>query len=228
MREFEVVRLERAEYSRALTFQQAVQDRLRAGQGRETLILLEHPPTLTLGRGAKREHVLVSEAQLQGQGVALVETDRGGDVTYHGPGQLVGYPILHLQPGEQDVRRYVRRLEEVVVRTLREFGITASGDVRRPGVWVEGSRLGGTRKIAALGVHLSRWYTRHGFAINVEPNLAHFGLIVPCGIADAGVTSMAAELDTAPSVLAVADVVATHFASVFERAKVTAATQPVF
>ena len=228
MREFEVVRLERAEYSRALTFQQAVQDRLRAGQGRETLILLEHPPTLTLGRGAKREHVLVSEAQLQGQGVALVETDRGGDVTYHGPGQLVGYPILHLQPGEQDVRRYVRRLEEVVVRTLREFGITASGDVRRPGVWVEGSRLGGTRKIAALGVHLSRWYTRHGFAINVEPNLAHFGLIVPCGIADAGVTSMAAELVTAPSVWAVADVVATHFASVFERVKVTAATQPVF
>jgi lipoyl(octanoyl) transferase len=148
--------------------------------------------------------------------VQVFPTDRGGDVTYHGPGQVVGYPLLHLAPGRQDVRRYVRGLEEVVIRTLAGFGVTATRIARWPGVWVDPARGGGPRKICALGVHLSRWYTRHGFALNVTTDLSHFGLIVPCGITEASVTSLEAELGQPVPLAAVEDALARHFGEVFE------------
>jgi lipoyl(octanoyl) transferase len=171
---------------------------------------------LTLGRGAKSENVVASSSRLDTLGVEVHETDRGGDVTYHGPGQLVGYPLLYLPPERQDVRRYVRSIEEVIIRTCADFGITATRVEKWPGVWVEQSRLGGARKICALGVHLSRWHTRHGFALNVHTDLSHFELIVPCGISEAGVTSMNAELGREVSLGEVEARVMHHFGEVFE------------
>ena len=208
--------LGRVEYSDGLALQQALQESRRANQVGDTLLLLQHNPVLTLGRGAKAGNVLASPEALAAEGVELVETDRGGDVTYHGPGQLIGYPLLHLPPGKQDVRRYVRSLEETLIRTLGTFGLEATRFPQWPGVWIAQSRLGGPRKIAALGVHLSRWYTRHGFALNVEPRLEHFSLIVPCGIREAGVTSMAVELGAAPPMAEVEAEVARRFGEVFE------------
>jgi lipoyl(octanoyl) transferase len=210
-------RLGRVEYADGLELQQQFQAARKADAVTDTLLLLEHPPVLTLGRGADGTNVLEAPEALARLGVALHETDRGGDVTYHGPGQLVGYPLLHLGPGRQDVRKYVRSIEEVIIRTLRDFGLEATRIQKWPGVWMESSRLGGPRKICALGVHLSRWYTRHGFALNVDPNLAHFELIVPCGISEAGVTSIAKELPGgAPSMAEVEDQLVRRFAEVFE------------
>lgn len=218
-----VHRLGRVEYVDGLELQRQFQAARKADAVGDALLLLEHPPVLTLGRGADGSNILRSRAELERLGVGVFETDRGGDVTYHGPGQLVGYPLLHLEPGRQDVRRYVRSIEEVIVRTLADFSITATRIEKWPGVWVEQSRLGGPRKICALGVHLSRWYTRHGFALNVEPNLNHFELIVPCGISEAGVTSIAKELPGgAPSLAEVEERVIAHFGAVFESAMIGA------
>ncbi len=191
----------------------------------DTLLLLEHPPVLTMGRGAKAANVLTPPEHLAALGVELHETDRGGDVTYHGPGQQVGYPLVHLGPGRQDVRKYVRAIEETIIRTVAEFGIVATRLERWPGVWVERSRAGGPRKICALGVHLSRWYTRHGFALNVRPELSHFELIVPCGITEAGVTSMQVELGRPITIAEVQPRLVHHFGQVFE-AELTRAPEP--
>ncbi|MBL8917467.1 MAG: lipoyl(octanoyl) transferase LipB [Myxococcaceae bacterium] len=219
-------RLGRVEYADGLELQNRFQAARRAGLVTDTLLLLEHPPVLTLGRGADGSNILRSREELDALGVGVFETDRGGDVTYHGPGQLVGYPLLHLGPGRQDVRRYVRSIEEVIIRALADFGITATRIEKWPGVWVETSRLGGPRKICALGVHLSRWYTRHGFALNVDPDLSHFELIVPCGISEAGVTSMARELPgLAPTLAEVEARLVHHFGAVFE-ADLTCAAPP--
>lgn len=217
-----VHRLGTVEYDDGLKLQDALQRAHRDGTGGDTLLLLEHPPVITLGRGAKAFNVLATAEQLAAQGVALFETDRGGDVTYHGPGQLVGYPLLHLGAGRQDVRKYVRDLEEVLIGALLTFGIDAHREPKWPGVWVSDSKAGGLRKIAALGVHLSRWYTRHGFALNVSPTLAHFGLIVPCGIAEAGVTSMEVELGRTVPLAEVEDVLVASFARVFHARAVPA------
>lgn len=212
-------RLGRVEYADGLELQNQFQAARKAGAVDDTLLLLEHPAVLTLGRGADGSNILRPRDELERLGVGVFETDRGGDVTYHGPGQIVGYPLLHLGPGRQDVRRYVRSIEEVIIRTLADFGITAARIEKWPGVWVEQSRLGGPRKICALGVHLSRWYTRHGFALNVDPDLSHFELIVPCGISEAGVTSMAKELSFAtPSMAEVEERLVHHFGAVFESA----------
>lgn len=214
-----VHRLGRVEYVDGLELQRQFQAARKAGTIEDSLLLLEHPPVLTLGRGADGSNILRPREELERLGVGVFETDRGGDVTYHGPGQLVGYPLLFLEPGRQDVRRYVRSLEEVIIRTVADFGITATRIEKWPGVWVEASRLGGPRKLCALGVHLSRWYTRHGFALNVDPNLAHFELIVPCGISEAGVTSIAQELPgLVPSMSEVEERVIAHFGNVFESA----------
>ena len=211
-------RLGLVEYVDGLALQNLFSQSRRENLTGDTLLLLQHPAVLTMGRGAKDVNVLAAPERLLELGVTLHHTDRGGDVTYHGPGQLVGYPLLHLVPGEQDVRRYVRRIEETMIRTVAHFGITATRIEKWPGVWVEHSRLGGPRKIAALGVHLSRWFTRHGFALNVEPDLSHYELIVPCGIREAGVTSMAAELSgSAPSMAEVEAVVERVFGEVFEK-----------
>lgn len=218
--------LGRVEYADGLELQRAFQAARRAGTVHDTLLMLEHPPVLTLGRGAKAAHIIAPKSVLEALGVSVFETDRGGDVTYHGPGQLVGYPLLYLPPHQQDVRKYVRNLEEVIIRTLADFSLTATRIEQWPGVWVERSRTGGPRKICALGVHLSRWYTRHGFALNVQPNLAHFELIVPCGISEAGVTSMAAELQRQVDLDEVEARIALHFGQVFE-ASIERAPPPV-
>jgi lipoyl(octanoyl) transferase len=221
----QVHRLGRVEYRDGLELQRQFQEARRANEVPDTLLLLEHPPVLTLGRGAKENNILTPKAQLDALGVEVFETDRGGDVTYHGPGQIVGYPLLHLGPGRQDVRKYVRAIEELIIRTVADFGITATRFEQWPGVWVAESRRGGPRKIAALGVHLSRWYTKHGFALNVSPELSHFQLIVPCGIREAGVTSMRDELQKDLKVAEVEERIVHHFRDVFD-CEVTTAPEP--
>jgi lipoyl(octanoyl) transferase len=189
-----VRKLGRVEYADGLELQRRFQEARRAGAVGDTLLLLEHNPVITLGRAAKQHNVLADAATLAARGVELHETDRGGDVTFHGPGQITGYLLFHLGPGKQDVRKYVRNVEEVVIRACAALGVTVHREPKWPGVWVKDSKLGGLRKIGAVGVHLSRWYTRHGFALNVNTDLSLFELIVPCGIQEAGVTSLSAEL----------------------------------
>lgn len=219
------LRLGRVEYGDGLELQRQFQEARRANTVPDTLLLLEHPPVLTLGRGAEESNILTPRPQLAALGVEVFETDRGGDVTYHGPGQIVGYPLMHLGPGRQDVRKYVRAIEELMIRTVADWGITATRIEQWPGVWVKESRRGGPRKIAALGVHLSRWYTKHGFALNVATELSHFELIVPCGIREAGVTSMREELGRDVEVAEVEERIAHHFESVFE-CEVTRGKEP--
>ncbi|MDP2271109.1 MAG: lipoyl(octanoyl) transferase LipB [Archangium sp.] len=218
-------RLGRVEYGDGLELQRQFQEARRVDEVPDTLLLLEHPPVLTLGRGAKENNIITPKPQLEALGVEVFETDRGGDVTYHGPGQIVGYPLLHLGAGRQDVRKYVRAIEELMIRTVADWGITATRIEQWPGVWVAESRRGGPRKIAALGVHLSRWYTKHGFALNVRTDLSHFELIVPCGIREAGVTSMRDELERDVPVFEVEDRIVHHFREVFD-CEVTAAEEP--
>jgi lipoyl(octanoyl) transferase len=188
----------------------------------EHLLLLEHPHVYTLGRNASAEDVLASAEWLERQGVEVVESDRGGQVTYHGPGQLVGYPILDLSPDRRDVRRYVRDLEEVLIRTLAGYGIAAEV---RPGAALIGVWAGG-EKIAAIGIHLSRWITTHGFALNVATDLSLYAGIVPCGLRQERVTSMAKLLGPAPPLAEVAQRLAGHFGEVFGRRLVAAPPPP--
>ena len=218
-------RLGRVEYADGLELQRQFQESRRANAVADTLLLLEHPPVLTLGRGATEDNILTPKLQLDALGVEVFETDRGGDVTYHGPGQIVGYPLLHLGPGRQDVRKYVRAIEELMIRTVADWGLVATRIEKWPGVWIAQSRRGGPRKIAALGVHLSRWYTKHGFALNVRTDLTHFELIVPCGIREAGVTSMRDELNRDVPVAEVEDRIAHHFREVFD-CEVTPGPEP--
>ncbi|MCL2013246.1 MAG: lipoyl(octanoyl) transferase LipB [Cystobacterineae bacterium] len=185
-------------YAEGLALQHRIQAMQQEGKMGDVLLFLEHYPVFTLGRLANAAHVLASKEALAAQGIELYEVDRGGDVTYHGPGQLVVYPLLKLQGVWQDVKKYMRALEETIIEALRPWGVQGHREPRWPGVWVE-SRHGGLRKLAAVGVHISRWYTRHGFALNLAPKLEHFKLIVPCGIREAGVTSLEAELSPTPS-----------------------------
>jgi lipoyl(octanoyl) transferase len=184
-----------------------------ASDADDTLFLLEHHPVVTLGRNQGAQNLLVSREYLRHRGVELHETGRGGDITYHGPGQLVGYPILDLRPDRCDVHRYVRDIEEALIIALREFGIEGGRLAGRTGVWV-GSE-GREEKVAAIGVRISRWITSHGFALNVGTNLRHFQLIVPCGIADRGVTSVERLLGRPVPMPAVEDAVVRAFGQVF-------------
>jgi len=206
--------LGRIPYDDALTLQHAAAARVAAGEP-DRLLLLEHEPVFTLGRNASAEDVLLTPDRRRELGVALRESDRGGKVTYHGPGQLVGYPIVNLSPHRRDVKRYVTDLEEVAIRVLADFGVAAARSERRErvtSVWV------GNDKIAAIGVHLSRWITTHGFALNVtdEP-LAFFAGIVPCGITDGGVTSIERCTGRRLRPRDLAGPVARHFGEVFGR-----------
>ena len=213
----EVRRLGTIGYQAGLDLQKELVEARKHGAIPDQLLLLEHPPVITLGVRTRndRSHVLESEASLAEKGVGLFETGRGGDVTYHGPGQLVGYPIVDLKPDRCDVHRYVRDLEEVLIGAVAAFGITAGRIAGLTGIWV------GDRKLAAIGVRISRWVTSHGFALNVSTDLSHFGLIVPCGIVDKGVTSMARELGRSVSMDEVADAVASEFSKVFAAELVT-------
>jgi len=195
----------------------------QAGRVGDLLILLEHPHVLTLGvRGdGGRSHVLAAPDQLAARGVDIHETGRGGDITYHGPGQLVGYPILDLKPDRCDVHRYVRDLEEVLIRTAADYGIEARRIEGLTGAWV------GDEKLAAIGVRIARWVTSHGFALNVSTDLEYFRLIVPCGIADRGVTSLSKVLGRHVELDEVADRVVVHFNAIFDRQPIATTTSPV-
>lgn len=197
-------------YAEAWELQRALVGARARSQAPDTLLLLQHPHTYTLGRAAHREHLLVSPVILAQQGVALFESDRGGDITYHGPGQLVGYPILKLSQHGGDMLRYLRRLEELLIRVLAGYGISAGRIPGLTGVWV------GDAKIAAIGVKLSAsGVTSHGFALNVAPDLRFFDQIIPCGIRDRGVTSMERLLGSAPPLAEVEQCVASQFARLF-------------
>lgn len=221
----QVAQLGTIDYATALRLQQSLVELRKQSGVDDVLLLLEHTPVITLGRNAKRQNVLASDARLAEAGVEVFECDRGGDVTFHGPGQLVGYPIFDLrgfQPAIGAVE-FVRRLEEVLIRTCGDFGIAAERVAGMTGVWTTDStqRRGDAKstrepaKIAAIGVHISRGVTSHGFALNVNTDLSYFDLIVPCGLAAKPVTSMAKQLGRAVAMEEVAQAAARHFASVF-------------
>jgi lipoyl(octanoyl) transferase len=198
-------------YAEGLALQEQLVAERQRGAIPDTLLLLEHDPVFTLGRNARRENLLLPEAELRARGFELFESGRGGDVTYHGPGQIVGYPILDLGPDRRDVHRYVRDLEETMIRSCAEFGVAAGRVAGRTGCWV------GNEKIGAIGVRIARWVTSHGFAFNVAGDLRPFSLIVPCGIRDAGVTSLSRLLRREVAPTGVAAALARQLAAVFER-----------
>ncbi len=205
--------LGRVPYREAAELQVATREAIRRGVGPERLLLLEHPHVYTLGRNADGSDVTAPVEWLRARGVEIAECDRGGQVTYHGPGQLVGYPILNLSPDRRDVRRYVRDLQEVLIRVLGELGIAGE---RRDGPDFIGVWAGG-QKIASIGVHLSRWITTHGFALNVTTDLSYFEGIVPCGLRDVRMASVESLTGTRPALAEVAALCARHAGEVFER-----------
>jgi lipoyl(octanoyl) transferase len=199
-------------YADALALQRSLVEDRRSGRIDDTLLLVEHPHVLTLGvRGdGGRSHILATDELLASRGIEVYETGRGGDITYHGPGQIVGYPIIDLNPDRRDVHRYVRDLETVLIRTASDYGIGAGRIEGLTGVWV------GHEKLAAIGVRIARWITSHGFALNVTTDLEHFDLIVPCGIADRGVTSLSRLIGRPVDTAEVENRIIEHFANVFE------------
>jgi lipoyl(octanoyl) transferase len=213
VRELEVRRLGIVPYADALALQRALVEERRANRVPDLLILLQHPPVITVGaRGdGGRSHIIADTDRLAALGVAVSETGRGGDVTYHGPGQIVGYPILDLRPDRCDVHRYVRDVEEVMIRTCVDYGVPAGRITGLTGAWV------GPEKIGAIGVRISRWITSHGFAFNVSTDLDYFGLIVPCGITDRGVTSLQRVLGRSVNIADVEESLVCHLAAVFGR-----------
>jgi lipoyl(octanoyl) transferase len=223
LRVINVLYLGRVEYSTALDLQQTVVHLVKQGRIGHTLLLLEHPPVITLGRNAGLANIIASRDYLASQGIELRETDRGGDVTFHGPGQLVGYPIFDLRAftprlGAVD---FVRKIEEALIRTCGDLGVVTGRIAGLTGVWTQDDP---PAKIAAIGVHISRAVTSHGFALNVSTNLDYFNLIIPCGISDKPVTSLARELEQAPkgrarkvpSLEQVAEMASRNFGRVFE------------
>jgi lipoyl(octanoyl) transferase len=199
-------------YAEALALQSDLVGRRRAGDIPDQLLLLQHPHVITLGTASSRAHIVADQSRLQELGIDLVDVGRGGDVTYHGPGQLVGYPILDLEPDRKDVHRYLRDLESVLVHTLGEMGIQGEPVPDFTGVWVDG------RKIAAIGVRISSgWITSHGFALNVSNDLSFFETIVPCGIQDVSVTSVSQELGRPVGVPDILGIVSRAFSEVFGR-----------
>jgi lipoyl(octanoyl) transferase len=214
-----VVSLGRRPYAEVLELQRAVARARIAGEVPEdVLLLVEHPPVVTLGRSSKTAHLVASAELLAARGVELFEVERGGDVTFHGPGQLVGYPVVDLKRHKQDLHWYLRQVEEALIRALARHGVAGWRSAGYTGVWVgdESDVVGGTRKIASIGVHARDWVTWHGFALNVATELAYFDLIVPCGIQGVTMTSLARELGAgAPSLEVVAADAAAEFGALF-------------
>ncbi len=200
-----------ADYARTLDLQLRICEAKKSGFEPDVLLLLEHPPTITLGRNGRWHNLLVSDQDLEARGIRRYEVDRGGDITFHGPGQLVGYPLLRLDPGERDVHLFMWNLEESIIRLLEQYGIEGSRVEKMTGVWTRGG------KIAAMGVHISRWITRHGFALNVRTDLSCYDLIIPCGIEGKGVVSMQALHPGLLDLKEVADRYILHFGSVYRR-----------
>ncbi|WP_026974851.1 lipoyl(octanoyl) transferase LipB [Alicyclobacillus contaminans] len=210
------VQLGRMKYDQALNIQEAQRDRLLQGETDEQVVFsVEHPPTITIGRSGTRQHIVAPRAYLESIGMEVYDVDRGGDVTYHGPGQLVLYPVFHLAPWQNDVGGFVWKLEETVIRALAEVGISAQRVEGLPGVWV------GDSKICAIGMRMRRresgeLVTSHGIALNVNTDLSHFQTIIPCGISDKGVTSIEQQLGTQASVVEWEQRLRTAFAEVFD------------
>jgi lipoate-protein ligase B len=200
-------------YLEAAQLQHALLVERQAGRVPDLFLMLEHPPVITLGRGSHTEHLLASREELAKAGATVWETTRGGDITYHGPGQLVGYGIVDLRERGRDVGRYLRDLEEALIRTLGDYGLVAGRLAGITGAWV------GDKKVAAIGVRAEKWVTAHGFALNVDPDLGHFDWIVPCGIRDYGVGSIASlravSAEPVPALEAVAEVARRHLGEVF-------------
>ncbi len=211
MRTCEVHRLHLVTYENGMNLQQKLVEMRQQELLADQLLLLEHPPVITIGRGGDRANLLGTPEGLRAAGVRFFETTRGGDITYHGPGQLVGYPIIHLGEGNRDIRKYVTKLEEVLIRTVADYGIVAERLDGKRGIWV------GRNKIAAIGVRIARWVTSHGWALNVSTDLDHFRLITPCGLHGMGVTSIARELGRYVDPVEVRERLLTHFAEIFER-----------
>lgn len=208
MRKCVVRQLGRVDYGEALALQQQLAAARKEGAIPDQLLLLEHPHVITLGRNGQMGNVLASEEVLSRAGISFYPIDRGGDVTYHGPGQLVGYPIMDLREWQRDVAAYVRAVEQVIIDTLADYGISAGRIPKLTGVWVDG------RKVAAIGVHISRWVTSHGFALNVDTDLSYFQYIVPCGLTKP-VTSMR-QLGARATISEVSQRLAIHFGRIFD------------
>jgi lipoyl(octanoyl) transferase len=213
MRELEVRRLGVIPYAEALALQRLLVEERRANRVPDLLLLLQHPPVITLGvkDDGGRSNIVADASRLSALGVEVSETGRGGDVTYHGPGQLIGYPIFDLRPDRCDVHRYVRDLEEVMIRVCADYEVTAGRIQGLSGVWVANDKIG------AIGVRVSRWITSHGFAFNVSTDLTYFDLIVPCGIANRGVTSLQVATGRGLSLAEVEDALVRHACDRFER-----------
>jgi lipoyl(octanoyl) transferase len=220
MRLLEVRRLGVVGYEDALALQRSLVEERKAGRITDLLLLLQHPAVITVGvKGdGGRSNIVASDSRLSELGIAIHETGRGGDVTYHGPGQIVGYPILDLKPDRPDVHRYVRDIEEMMIRVCADYGVAAGRITGLTGTWV------GADKIGAIGVRISRWVTSHGFAFNVGTDLDRFRLIVPCGIADYGVTSLERATGRAVDIVEVEAALAQRFGEVFERELLIATT----
>jgi lipoyl(octanoyl) transferase len=219
MRKCRLRELGRVDYPQALEWQRRLVAARQRGEIPDQLLLLEHPHVITLGRNGQLKNLLASDEILGRAGIAFYPTDRGGDVTYHGPGQLVGYPIVDLREWKRDVGAYVRAIEQTIIDTLADYGIAAGRIPKLTGVWV------GERKIAAIGVHISRWVTSHGFALNVNTDLSYFQYIVPCGLTRP-VASMA-QLGANAALAGVSHAVAGHFGRVFECEMLTGEAAPV-
>jgi lipoyl(octanoyl) transferase len=198
------------DYAEAHRLQKELQAKRISGEIDDTVLLLEHPPVLTMGRSAKEQHILAAPEVLAARGISVHEVGRGGDVTYHGPGQLVAYPIIDLKPDRRDVRKYMWSLEETMIRTCADLGLAATRVEGLNGAWI------GNRKVGAVGVRISRWVTMHGLALNANIDLMHFELIVPCGIQDKTVTSLSAELGRTVSAADLIDPLARHLADLFD------------
>jgi len=205
-----VYKLELVEYGKAYELQRKLHRKRINGEIPDTLLLLEHPPTLTIGRSGSMENVLVSKDKLADEGIALFFIERGGDVTFHGPGQIVGYPLMDLSLRGKDIQRYVHDIEEVLKRTLKDFSIAAARDESHAGVWV------GNEEIAAIGLSVRKWVTMHGFDLNVNPNLEHFSYINPCGFPDRRATSISQVLGHVVAMDEVTDRLLAHFKEVFD------------
>ncbi len=199
------------DYDRAFALQKAYVERLQRDEGDDVLLFVEHPHVITVGRNATERAIVADRRLIEARGAQVVATDRGGDVTYHGPGQLVGYPIVRLEADRRDIRRYVGDLEQVLIDTLRDFSIEAARHPVHRGVWVR------EKKIASLGIRISRWVTSHGFALNVSTDLSYFNLMNPCGIEGCTMTSIERECASPVSMAAVRERVAANFGRVFAR-----------
>lgn len=205
------------DYQEALLKQSlAIKQGSATGDIQNYLLFTEHPPVYTLGKSGKQEHLLMSEERMAEAGIEFVHTNRGGDITFHGPGQIVGYPIIDLEQFSTDIGWYLRSLEEVIIRTLQHYGIEAGRSPGETGVWLDPEVKIKARKICAMGVRCSRWITMHGFALNVETDLSYFNNIIPCGIPDKQVTSIEKEIGRKVSKEEVKQLLTSHFQEVFD------------